>query len=345
MARSLSVDDFLDRSDGAVVVDVRTPDEFAKGHIPGAVNVPLFSNEERAEIGTAYKRQGRKPAVSLGLRFLGPRMEEFAEELLALAGGGERPLHVHCWRGGMRSGSVAWLMESAYDCRVAVLKGGYKRFRNWVLGSFSLPRNLRVVSGLTGCKKTAILHRMEEMGECVVDLEGLANHKGSAFGSLGEEPQPTQAQFENDLAVAWRALDPQRVVWVEDESRMVGRRVIPQEIWELKQQAPYHVVEIPEEERVGHLCGVYGNHTAEELEERVVMIRSRLGDARAREAVDAIRDGDIAGACRVLLFYYDRNYQKSINAIADERRMVHRFEHADPGLIARSLVDSLTSES
>ncbi|MGD7652472.1 MAG: tRNA 2-selenouridine(34) synthase MnmH, partial [Verrucomicrobiales bacterium] len=196
-----------------------------------------------------------------------------------------------------------------------------------------------------GCKKTAILHRMEEMGECVVDLEGLANHKGSAFGSLGEEPQPTQAQFENDLAVAWRALDPQRVVWVEDESRMVGRRVIPQEIWELKQQAPYHVVEIPEEERVGHLCGVYGNHTAEELEERVVMIRSRLGDARAREAVDAIRDGDIAGACRVLLFYYDRNYQKSINAIADERRMVHRFEHADPGLIARSLVDSLTSES
>jgi tRNA 2-selenouridine synthase len=336
----LPIDEFLARAAKTPVVDVRTPAEFAQGHIPGAVNVPLFSDEERAEVGTAYKQRSRREAVKIGVGHVGPRMNELADRIFGLADPAGGEVLMHCWRGGMRSGGVAWLME-AFGCRVATLKGGYKAFRRWVLESFEIEREIRVVSGLTGTGKTEILLELEKLGEQVIDLEGLARHKGSAFGALGEAPPPTQPQFENQLAVLWRATDPQRPVWLEDESRMIGRAVLPDALWEQKRAGFYEVVELPDEERVQHLCKVYAGFPAEELIPRVEAIRRRLGGAEATRAIDALQSGDFAEACRHILPYYDRTYGKCLSEALPGRVRHFPFPRLDPPAIAESLAKSV----
>jgi len=340
MPDELATAAFLARPPGMPVIDVRTPDEFALGHIPGALNVPLFSNIERAEIGTAYKQEGRRSAVSLGLRHAGPRLEELAHTLLALADPADPCLHIHCWRGGMRSASVAWLMETTFGCRVATLKGGYKSFRHWVLDSFTIPRTVRFVSGLTGCGKTEVLKQLADLGECTVDLEGLANHKGSAFGQLGEDAQPSQAQFENELALAWRATAPDRPVWLEDESRMIGKRVLPEAIWDRKQNARFHVVELPDAERITHLCKVYAGFPPGTLAACVETIRKRLGGGRAKTTIEALHSGDFAAACGIILSYYDRTYQKCLEVYPPANITRHPFPKLDPRTIAAALIES-----
>lgn len=345
MPAELATDDFLTPPPGVPIIDVRTPAEFALGHIPGALNVPLFSNAERAEIGTAYLQESRERAVSIGLRCVGPRLEEFARTLLDLTSPAARGLHLHCWRGGMRSGSVAWLMEATFGCRVATLKGGYKAFRRWVLESFAVPRELRLVAGLTGCGKTEILQQLAALGESTVDLEGLAHHKGSAFGRLGGDPQPTQAQFENDLALAWRATVSEAPVWLEDESRMIGKRVLPVEIWERKQAARFHVVELPADERIRHLCKGYAGFPAEQLAACVESIRPRLGGSCATAACEALDSGDFAAACRLILPYYDRTYQKCLGIHPPENITRHSFTKLDPQMIAAELKEAAHCQS
>jgi tRNA 2-selenouridine synthase len=340
MPEDLAVDDFLARPPGVPIIDVRTPDEFAAGHIPGALNMPLFSTAERAEIGTAYAQHGRSRAVSIGLRCVGPRLEDLARGLLELCDRAAPRLHLHCWRGGMRSASVAWLMESAYGCRVATLRGGYKAFRRWVLDSFSLPREVRFVAGLTGSGKTEILRELAALGEHAVDLEGLARHRGSAFGQLGEDPQPTQTQFENDLALAWRATAADRPVWLEDESRMIGKRALPEALWQRKQTARFHVIELPAGERVNHLCRGYAGFPPAQLAACVEAIRPRLGGDRATAAAEAIRSGDFAAACRLILAYYDRTYQAGLAANPPERLTLHSFPKLEPRRIAAALIQA-----
>jgi len=341
MPAELAIDDFLARPPGVPLIDVRSPAEFALGHIRGAVNVPLFSNEERAEIGTAYTRQGRRPAVSIGLRCAGPRLEVLARTLLDLTDPAAPRLYIHCWRGGLRSASVAWLMETAFGCHVATLRGGYKVFRRWVLDSFAIPRELRFISGLTGSGKTEILHQLTALGECAVDLEGLARHKGSAFGQLGEDAQPSQAQFENNLAQAWRATDPDRPVWLEDESRMIGKRVLPEALWERKNHARFHVVEIPADERINHLCRGYARFAPAQLEACIEAIRPRLGGERAKAAIEALRGGDFAAACRLVLTYYDRTYQTCLTLYPQENITRHPFPRLEPRMIAAKLIESI----
>ena len=340
MPDELMTDEFLARPASVPLIDVRTPDEFALGHIRGAVNVPLFSNEERAAIGTAYTQLGRSPAVSLGLRFVGSRLADLARSLLELTDPADPELRIHCWRGGMRSTSVAWLMETTYGCRVATLRGGYKAFRHWVLESFAIRRELRFVSGLTGSGKTAILQQLAALGECVVDLESLANHKGSAFGQLGEAAQPTQAQFENDLALAWRATAPERPLWLEDESRMIGKRVLPEPLWECKQHARFHLVELPTDERINHLCETYANFPPEQLAACIEAIRPRLGGTRATAAIEALHRADFATACRHLLTYYDRTYQKCLTTCPAANITRHSFDELDPRAIAATLLEA-----
>jgi tRNA 2-selenouridine synthase len=339
MSDELTIDAFLACPPGVPIIDVRTPDEFAMGHIPGAVNVPLFSDAERAKIGTAYLHEGRRCAVSLGLRYVGPRLEELARALLEHSDPAAAHLHIHCWRGGMRSASVAWLLESTFGCRVATLKGGYKAFRRWVLDSFAIPRQVRFVSGLTGSGKTEILKHLAAFGECVVDLEGLANHKGSAFGHLGEDAQPSQAQFENALALAWRATAPTRPVWLEDESRMIGKRVLPEALWEQKGAARFHIVELPDDERIAHLCKIYACFPPGELAARVATIRSRLGGGRAKDAIEALHRGDFAAACRIILSYYDRTYQTCLAVYPPEHITHHSFPKLEPRVIAATLLE------
>ena len=195
--------------------------------IPGAVSIPLFDDDERAQVGTIYKKQSKVKAVQKGLEFVGPKMKDFSKRALALD---SQQLIVHCWRGGMRSGAMSWLFEML-GLTCYRLEGGYKAYRNYVLDFFSQPIRFVVLGGRTGAGKTDILKQLEAMGEQVLDLEGLANHKGSAFGSLGESAQPTSEMFDHLIFNVLRRFDKDRVVWVENESINIGKVFIPQPLW------------------------------------------------------------------------------------------------------------------
>jgi tRNA 2-selenouridine synthase len=336
MPERLDIKTFMDRASRVPLVDVRSPGEFAQGHIPGAANVPLFSDAERAEIGTTYVQQGRHEAIQLGLARVGPRLAQLGEQVRALASESDGELLIHCWRGGMRSASVAWLAETL-DCHAATLIGGYKSFRRWAAHSTGVGRKVCVVAGMTGTGKTCVLQALAECGESVIDLERLAHHKGSAFGDLGEEAQPTQEQFENELAMAWLKTQPDAPVWLEDESRNIGRRTLPAALWQAKQEGHFHVLEFPDEMRLAHLEKVYCEHPPEVLVARLESIRKRLGGEQTAAAVRAVRAGDLGEACRLVLFYYDRAYSKALQRVPPGRVRVFSFDHVDYGAIAELL--------
>ncbi|WP_416670847.1 tRNA 2-selenouridine(34) synthase MnmH [Egbenema bharatensis] len=170
-----------------IILDVRSPAEYEQGHIPGAVSFPLFSNEERAIVGTCYKQQGREQAIELGFEIAGPKCAEFVRRAKGLAP--DRLVRVHCWRGGMRSEAIAWILKMA-GLRVSVLEGGYKSFRRWVLSCFDQPKPILILGGMTGAGKTVILQELAVRGAQVLDLEALANHRGSSYGNLGLPPNP-----------------------------------------------------------------------------------------------------------------------------------------------------------
>jgi len=314
MAVQLPIAAFL--VSGGALLDVRSPAEFAQGHIPGARSMPLFSDAERAEVGTLYKQQGRQAAVLRGLALVGPRMEAMGAELAACSAlmPGE-PLRLSCWRGGMRSASVAWLAEQL-ELPVVVLEGGYKVWRRWALELFERPWPLRLLGGRTGTGKTELLLALRDLGVAVVDLEGLANHRGSSFGALGLPPQPSTEHFENLLAAELAALEGAGTIWLEAESSQVGRCRIPAGLWQQMQQASVLEVQRPLEQRVDHLVAIYGVQEREALAEATRRIARRLGPQRTTLALDAIERADWAGACRQMLDYYDRCYDHDLSSHA-----------------------------
>jgi tRNA 2-selenouridine synthase len=305
MPESLSISDFLEKAQNLPVLDVRSPGEFLSGHIPGAINMPLFTNEERADVGTIYKQSGKEPATVKGLEYVGPKMADYVREAKKIAPGGE--ILVHCWRGGMRSGSMAWLLETA-GLKTGLLKGGYKSFRNHVLESFTKQFDLHIVGGETGSGKTEILHHLANKGEQIIDLEMLASHRGSSFGAIGQKEQPKPEQFENDLFEAFRKIDPAKRVWIEDESRSIGRVFIPNALWEMKINAPCYRVKIPFEIRVQRLVKDYGGFPKEILAEAIHRITKRLGGLAAQQALEALEQNDLAETVRIVLHYYDKAY-------------------------------------
>lgn len=306
MVQKLEIKDFLALSDEKKVLDVRTPAEFLHGHIPGAVHFPLFSDEERAEVGTLYKQVSRDAALKKGLEFVGPRLALMVDRALGIAP--ERDVLVHCWRGGQRSESVGWLLQTA-GFQVALLEGGYKSYRRHALGLFeALPIRLLVLGGPTGSGKTELLQAMERMGAQIIDLEKLANHKGSAFGSLGEEDQPTPEHFENLLERAIRHLDPARPVWVEHESRGIGRVFLPDGFWRHMMGSPLILVDPGREARLAHAVEIYGSFDPEILKNCFARITSRMGGQHVKAAMEAIDAGDIETAASLALVYYDKAY-------------------------------------
>ncbi|MDX1548690.1 MAG: tRNA 2-selenouridine(34) synthase MnmH [Rhodothermales bacterium] len=334
MPASLDAAAFVRQSRHRPVLDVRTPAEYAQGHLPGAHNLPLFEDAERAEIGTLYKQAGRRAAMLRALDLVGPKLRALTERADAWAGGGD--VLVHCWRGGMRSASVAWLLEF-FGHRAETLQGGYKAFRRLVLGSFALERPVCLLGGMTGAGKTEVLDALAMQGAQVLDLEALANHQGSVFGHLGRPAQPTQEQFENELAVRWRALDPARPVWIEDESRRLGRVVVPAALWAQMRAARVLLLDVPFEDRVRRLVDGYGRHEAARLAEAIGCIGKRLGGLRTRQAQQAVHGGDLEGACRILLAYYDGAYRHAL----DRRGAVCRPVAAPPGAGAAAIAAHL----
>lgn len=302
----ISIDEFFSLRKSIPTVDVRSPSEFSKAHIPGSTNIPLFSDKERAEVGTTYKQRGRRAAVKLGLSIVGPKMLEKAEAAEQIAGTGKQ-LIVHCWRGGMRSENMAWLFgRLAMDCYI--LKGGYKTYRHFARDYFKKPQDVRVLGGLTGSGKTDLLHELSREGEQMVDLEDLANHKGSAFGTIGEDPQPSTEQFENFLFEALFELEIDKPIWVEDESKMIGKIHIPEEFYEIMRSSPVFKIELDKTYRLQRLVNQYVQSDPEELKNAVRKISKRLGGEKTRNALEAIEQGDYHTAAGIALTYYDKTY-------------------------------------
>lgn len=333
--KKITPNEFLKTRAERVVLDVRSPAEFEFGHIPGAVSFPLFDDDERAQVGTIYKNNGKEAAFEQGLKLVGPKMADFVKNARRIAR--HKKIAVHCWRGGQRSGSMAWLLAQAgFD--VVLLDGGYKNYRQHVRESFkNFDLKFVVLSGKTGSGKTKILQELEKLGEQIIDLEGLAHHKGSAFGDIGEQRQPSIEHFENLLFDMLEKLDPARRVWLESESRHIGKIPLPLGFWEKKQDAPLVNIEIPHVERVQNLVADYAQHDRELLKFAFQKIDSKLGGLAFKQALAALDEGDFATAAEVALVYYDKTYLHSLERSPAERRFELKFDFSSPAEIARQL--------
>lgn len=318
--KKTGVEEFLELAKSFPVLDVRSPGEYIHAHIPGAISFPLFSDEERKLVGTTYKQNSREAAIKIGLDLFGPKMRPMVELVEALTetqlNSSEKPASrtvlVHCWRGGMRSGAVAWLLD-LYGFHVYTLVGGYKKFRNWVIETFTQPRELKILGGFTGSGKTYVLQELKKMGQKVIDLEGIACHKGSAFGHIGQPPQPTQEMFENLLSVQLQQLSfNENPIWMEDESQRIGHINIPNPFWKCMRTSKVSFLDIPFEERLQHLVKEYGVLDAERLAHAIERIQKRLGPLETKTSLQLLKDGDFHGCFAILLKYYDKGYLKGL---------------------------------
>ena len=310
----IHIEQFLELAKQHPVLDVRSPGEYKHAHIPGACSLPLFTDEERKIVGTAYKQESREQAIKLGLDFFGVKMRKMVEEAEQLSSNSKTVL-VHCWRGGMRSAGVAWLLD-LYGFKVFTLAGGYKKYRNYVLDTFRLPFQFNILGGYTGSGKTELLKALKERGEKVIDLEGIANHKGSAFGNIGMPPQPGQEMFENLLSKELRkslVSQPESPVWLEDESQRIGLVNIPGELWKTMRQSPVYFLDIPFEERLKHIVQEYGQLAPEKLADAIGRISQKLGNLNAKTAILLLNEGKITESFDILLKYYDKHYFKSLH--------------------------------
>ena len=305
----LSTEVFLERAAHWPVLDVRSPREYTAGHLPGAHCFPLFDDLERAQVGTTYQQIGSHEALLVGLELVGSKLRNLVEQARHLAPA--RKVLVHCWRGGMRSESVAWLLATA-GFTAHTLEGGYKAYRNHALESFRNIPHLMVLGGATGSGKTAVLHALQARGEQVVDLESLVNHRGSAFGGIGQAPQPTTEQFQNDLHHVGQQFDPAKRVWVEDESFSIGQVKLPLELWTVMKARPLVLLEVPRAARIPRLVQEYGSLDPIELERAVVAIEKRLGGLRTQQTLEALTAGRLAEAADHLLTYYDKSYDRCL---------------------------------
>ena len=305
MPEKLSPSDFLEAAKMYPVLDVRSPGEYARARIPGAISFPIFDDEQRAEVGTCYKQKGKDKAIELGLEIVGPQLAKWVKAAKKLAV--DTTVLVHCWRGGMRSGSMSWLFETA-GLQVKILVGGYKAYRNEVLDIFERPIPFRVLGGKTGSGKTEILHELAKRGEQVLDLEGLAHHRGSAFGHLGLAEQPTSEHFENEVYRVLSGFDYSREIWVEDESRHIGKVFMSAPLYNQLREAPIVFLDIEAIYRLPHLVHVYASYPKEDLATALDKIKKRLGLDRYAIAMEALEAGDFSLVAEITLHYYDKAY-------------------------------------
>lgn len=313
--KRISIKEFLQLAQEHLVVDVRSPLEYQHAHYTTALSIPLFTDEERKIVGTTYKQQSRENAIKIGLDYFGPKMKTIVEEVeMLLKQRNSKTLIVHCWRGGMRSGAVAWLLDM-YGFKVYTLEGGYKKFRTWVLEQLSKEYKLSVLGGFTGSAKTEILKELARLNEHVIDLEELAIHKGSAFGNLGLPPQCSTEQFENKLALALNDIcqtkKEEDFIWVESESQRIGNINIIHTFYKQMLAAPYFSLDIPFEERLNYIIEGYGKFDKQALLNAIERIKKRLGGLETKNAIEFLTNNDVRSCFSILLAYYDKHYNKS----------------------------------
>ncbi len=340
--QKLTIEEFLQTAKQRPVFDVRSPGEYTHAHIPGAISLPLFTDEERKVVGTAYKQLSKQAAIKIGLDYFGVKMKAMVEQVedivtnrlkntdhpLPPENGNpktENIVLVHCWRGGMRSAGVAWLLD-LYGFKVYTLAGGYKAYRNWVLLQFEKQYAFKIIGGYTGSGKTLVLQQLATQQQPMIDLEALAHHKGSAFGALGEAPQPKQEMFENLLADKLSDAgcllsegqpstinhQPSTSIYIEDESQRIGNLQIPMPLWYTMRKSPVYFLDIPFEERLGHISKEYGKFPKEQLVNAIIRIQKRLGGLETKNAINHLLENDHKGCFRILLTYYDKLYNKAL---------------------------------
>lgn len=340
--KRVAVSEFLAGSKEAVLLDVRSPAEYSHAHIPGAINLPLFTNEERAIVGTTYKQVSRKAAIKIGLDYFGPKMRGMVEEAEKLTvdrcqsednGTNNRPqttgnVFIYCWRGGMRSGAVSWLLN-LYGFEVTVLTGGYKAFRNHVLKTFEQPYDFKILGGYAGSGKTEVLQQLKSKGEKTICLESLASHRGSAFGNINMPTQPTQEMFENLLSNELQAMSnnhgnwsveknvskatSNHHIWLEDESQRIGTVNIPGALWQTMRTSPVYFLNVPFEERLKHIAEEYSRCSKEKLVDAIERIKKRLGGLETKNALQFLEEENYIECFRILLHYYDKFYLKGLH--------------------------------
>ncbi len=311
MNAALGLDDFFIKAKSLAVIDVRSPAEFIQGHIPDAINLPLLNNEQRTIVGTVYNNNGSEKAVIKGYELVGPLFSNFIVEAKKIAP--DKKVLIHCWRGGLRSRIMAWVLNSA-GFEVHTLMGGYKTFRHWTLETFIQPKeNIIILGGMTGSGKTDYLFELKKMGEQVIDLENLAHHKGSAFGSLGMVGAPTNEQFENELSLQWAAINPDKIVWMEDESQNIGKIKIPDSVYKMMRLAQVVKVVIPFDIRVKRLVGDYTKFPKEDLKDGTMKIAKRLGNLRLNQSLEYLENGDMENWVKMMLEYYDKAYNHGLS--------------------------------
>ncbi len=391
----IEIQKFLLLSTQFPVIDVRSPDEFVHAHFPGAFNLPLFNNDERKVVGTAYKQQSREKAIKIGLQYFGPKMVRMVEEMEqllevkyktkkigspsqnnapSLNNNYPKTVILHCWRGGMRSAGVAWLLD-LYGFKVYLLTGGYKTFRQWVHYQFEVPYKFNIIGGYTGSGKTQLLSELQKQGKAIIDLEGLANHKGSSFGSIGMPDQPTQEMFENILAlelysvhnkdvvlrksvaeVQGKALDnveipnepslvsPPPTIWIEDESQRIGNLNIPTALWLQMRKASVYFLQIPFEERLNHIIKDYGKGDKDKIINAIIRIKKRLGGLEAKTAINHLLEDNLKECFRVLLHYYDKYYLKGLQSRDEIEKPIAQLgcSHVSPIENSRKLLAAVT---
>jgi len=301
----IDISRFLDLAENIPVVDVRSPSEYNTGHIPGAFNIPLFDDKERETAGIKYKKEGRSKAIIAGIELAGPKMHLKLQEALKIAKNGK--LLVHCWRGGMRSEAMAWLFLLG-DIDTEILNRGYKAYRNYILSALSGKRKTIILGGMTGSSKTLILRHLKKQGQQVIDLEKLANHKGSAFGALGQPPQPSSEYFANLLFNEWKQINKDLPVWIEDESRNIGNVFMPDDFYNNLQDSPTIILLMEVKERLPRLMEEYSTYPPELLKGSIMKISKRLGGDKTKDALDAVDKDDLAKAVEIVLKYYDKAY-------------------------------------
>lgn len=335
MFKEITISSFLSDAGDLPLVDVRSEGEYGVAHIPGATNIPLFNNRERAQVGILYKQEGKQPAIRKGLSIAGPKLEQFITEATALAMNNK--LAVHCWRGGMRSQSMATLFDYA-GIQTTVLKGGYKSYRRAVHAFFASPLPIFILGGRTGSGKTKILQALRDAGEQVADLENIAHHKGSAFGDIGEPEQPSTEMFENVLFETLRRFDVNKPIWLEDESHLIGTVFIPETLWSQMRNAPVFYCDVPLAERVQFLIDIYGNYPPEQLIGAVKKITKRLGGQHAKAAIEFFEKGDLVSATTIALAYYDKTYAYGLSQRTHQEIHTIEMPRIDPEFNAQQLI-------
>jgi tRNA 2-selenouridine synthase len=297
------------------IIDARSPAEFAEDHAPGAINLPVLTNEERTEVGTIYVQESRFRARRIGAAYIARNVARHLETALADRPGSFKPL-VYCWRGGQRSTAMAMIL-SQVGWRTTILSGGYRTWRRHVtarLYDASWPLRLVLVDGYTGSGKTEVLQKLAERGQQVIDLEALAAHRGSLFGGLAARPQPSQKMFESRLLGLMDGLDPQRPVIVEAESSKVGERMIPPALWQAMAAAPRVELSAPAQARAAYLVRTYRDIVEDRaaLDEALRRLPTPPGRKRLQAWGELADAGDFEALALALMeLHYDPAYRRA----------------------------------